>query len=152
MLASKISSIDLSCKVARLWLLPYKKGPLTLALELPTMNTPEQIKANFKDLYDYARKHPSLTFVVVRGNPRLGSARNACGYTSYQLANFFGFLAMLCSKTTLTRWSGRDCTAVLTRSHKILEESVQYPYPSWALQITKKRHDSKLVQRDSRAS
>ena len=57
--------------------------------------TPEQIKANFKDLYDYARKHPSLTFVVaytmhVRGNPRLGSARNACGYTSYQLANFFG--------------------------------------------------------------
>ena len=26
--------------------------------------TPEQIKANFKDLYDYARKHPSLTFVV----------------------------------------------------------------------------------------
>ena len=52
--------------------------------------TPEQIKANFKDLYDYARKHPSLTFVVVCGNPRLGSARNACGYTSYQLANFFG--------------------------------------------------------------
>ena len=26
--------------------------------------TPDQMKRNFKDLYDYARAHPDLTFVV----------------------------------------------------------------------------------------
>ena len=56
--------------------------------------TPAQMKTNFKDLYDYARSHPGLTFVVAytmhaRGNPRLGLACNTCGYSSTQLAGFF---------------------------------------------------------------
>ena len=57
--------------------------------------TPDQMKRNFKDLYDYARMHPDLTFVVAytlhkQGNPRMGPAHNACGYHSFQLARFFG--------------------------------------------------------------
>ena len=57
--------------------------------------TPDQMKRNFKDLYDYARAHPDLTFVVVytlhkQGNPRMCPVHNACGYNSFQLARFFG--------------------------------------------------------------
>ena len=53
------------------------------------------MKVNFKDLYDYARSHPGLSFVVTytmhaHGNPMLGLASNAFGYNSTQLANFFG--------------------------------------------------------------
>ena len=55
--------------------------------------TTDQMKINFKDLYDYARAHPDLTFVVAytlhkQGNPRMGPAHNACGYNSFQLARF----------------------------------------------------------------
>ena len=58
--------------------------------------TPYQMKRNFKDLYDYSRTHPDLTFVLAytlhkQGNPRMGPAHNACGYDSFQLARFFGF-------------------------------------------------------------
>ena len=56
---------------------------------------PTQMKSNFKDLYDYAKMHPGLTFVVAYtmhkgGDTGLGAARNACGYSSTQLAGFFG--------------------------------------------------------------
>ena len=57
--------------------------------------TPDQMKRNFKDLYNYARTHPDRTFVVAytlykQGNPHMGPAHNACGYDSFQLARFFG--------------------------------------------------------------
>ena len=45
--------------------------------------TPTQMRSNFKDLHDYARTHPALTFVVAytmhkRGDARLGAGPNAC--------------------------------------------------------------------------
>lgn len=54
-----------------------------------------QLKANFKDFYNYARAHKDLTFVVAYtvhkyGNPTMGPAHNACGYDSKTLANLFG--------------------------------------------------------------
>ena len=53
------------------------------------------MKVNFKDLYDYTRSHPGITFVVaytmhVYGNLRLGLAHNTCDYNYTQLAKFFG--------------------------------------------------------------
>ena len=57
--------------------------------------TPTQMRLNFKDLYDYARAYPRLTFVVAytmhkRGDVRMGAAHSACEYSSNQLADFFG--------------------------------------------------------------
>ena len=57
--------------------------------------TPDQMKRDFKELYDYARTRLDLTFVVAytlykQGNPHMGPAHNACGYDSFQLARFFG--------------------------------------------------------------
>ena len=53
------------------------------------------MRSNFKDLYDYARAHLGLTFVVAYtmhkpGDAGLGAARNACGYSSTQVAGFLG--------------------------------------------------------------
>ena len=54
--------------------------------------TPDQMKRNFKGLYDYARTHPDLTFLVAYTLHKqgLGPAPNACGYDSFQLARCFG--------------------------------------------------------------
>ena len=56
---------------------------------------PTQMKSNFKDLYNYAKTHSGLTFVVVYtmhkcGDAGLGAACNACGDSSTQLSGFFG--------------------------------------------------------------
>ena len=53
------------------------------------------MRSNFKDLYDNARAHLGLMFVVAYtmhkpGDAGLGAARNACGYSSTQVAGFFG--------------------------------------------------------------
>ena len=55
--------------------------------------TPTQMKSNFKDLYNYAKRHPGLTFVAAytmhnRSDVGLGAARNTCRHSSTQLARF----------------------------------------------------------------